>query len=114
MVCAVVAGPGGGGPRGGGGAAGGRGGGGLGGGPAGATAGVAGGLAGAWRTSVCAVAQVATQCSWFLGWAWIRPSVPSWANTRTGIQRSVTVHCLLRKDYNCWRGGGSGRKKSAG
>src|ERR1017187_2611265 len=106
MVCAVVAGPAGGGtPGGGGGSAAGLAGGGGGG---------AGGLAGAWRTSVCAVAQVATQCSWFLGWAWIRPSVPSWANTRTGIQRSVTVHCLLRKDYNCWRGGGSGRKKSAG
>src|ERR1035438_8546549 len=49
--------------------------------PAGATAGVAGGLAGAWRTSVCAVAQVATQCSWVLGWGWIRPSVPRWGNT---------------------------------
>src|ERR1035438_302403 len=72
---------------------------------AGAAAGAAEGRAGAWRTRVCAVAQVATQCSWPLVWAWIRPSVPSWAITRTEIPRSVTVQCLLGKNYNCWRGG---------
>src|ERR1035438_6680622 len=72
---------------------------------AGAAAGAAEGRAGAWRTRFCAVAQVATQCSWPLVWAWIRPSVPSWAITRTETERSVTVQCLLRKNYNCWRGG---------
>src|ERR1019366_6646472 len=72
---------------------------------AGAAAGAAEGRAGAWRTRFCAVAQVATQWSWPLVWAWIRPSVPSWAITRTEIPRSVTVQCLLGKNYNCWRGG---------
>src|ERR1017187_7497060 len=61
-------------------------------GPDGAAAGVAGGLGGATRTRFCAVAQVATQRSWALGWASMRPRPASWANTRTGIQRCVTVH----------------------
>src|ERR1039457_7327642 len=69
--------------------------------PAGATAGVAGGLAGAWRTSVCAVAQVATQCSWFLGWAWIRPSVPSWANTDRKSTRLNSSHLVISYAVFC-------------
>ena len=61
------------------------------------------GLGGAGRTSACAVAQVATQRSWPLGWACIRPRLPSWANTRTGIHRCVTVHFLLRRNYTCYQ-----------
>src|ERR1035437_3912191 len=58
------------------------------------------------RTSVCAVAQVATQRSWPLGWASIGPRLPSWANTRTGIHRSVTLHFLPSRNYSWYREAG--------